>query len=146
MASHKPIPFFDGKAAERFWSKVERHKDGCWPWLGYVMPNGYGKVGLPRSRKVVLAHRRAFELAHGRAPDGVVMHSCDNRCCVNPAHLVEGTQGDNLRDMTAKGRHWQTQKTHCSNGHEFTAVNTYEYIGRNGHRQRQCRTCAWFHS
>lgn len=51
------------------------------------------------------AHRYAYEQAKGPIPDGmVVMHTCDNRKCVNPEHLIVGTQSDNMRDCVAKGR------------------------------------------
>ena len=58
----------------------------------------------------MLAHRAAWEVANGPIPDGegwhgtVVLHTCDNRLCCNPAHLRLGTQADNVRDMDAKGR------------------------------------------
>lgn len=33
-----------------------------------------------------------------------MLHRCDNRACYSLDHLFLGTQQDNLRDMTAKGR------------------------------------------
>ncbi len=31
-------------------------------------------------------------------------HSCDNRWCINPAHITAGTHQDNMDDMTTRGR------------------------------------------
>lgn len=51
------------------------------------------------------AHVLAWELAYGAVPVGLqVCHTCDTPKCVRGDHLFLGTQGDNLRDMWAKGR------------------------------------------
>lgn len=75
----------------------------CWPWKLGADKDGYGLFTFERSR--YRAHRLACELVNGPVRDGeVVMHSCDNRLCCNPAHLSAATQAKNIADMRSKGR------------------------------------------
>ncbi len=89
---------------EHFWRRVRRGKpDECWPWQRAKSPQGYGS--LWQSGTTVEAHRVAYELARGPIPDGmIVLHSCDNPSCCNPAHLRLGTYKDNSEDCFEGGR------------------------------------------
>ena len=71
-------------------------------WLGTKNRGGYGVATLGGS--FALAHRLVHALATGDATAEVVMHTCDNPSCVNPAHLRSGTHMENMADMRAKGR------------------------------------------
>jgi hypothetical protein len=91
-------------ASERFWSKVDK-SGPCWLWTGNTK-NGYGVFHASPRRPHVTAHRFAYEELVGPIPPGMVlMHTCDVRACVDPAHLRLGTARDNMADMVAKGRH-----------------------------------------
>lgn len=69
---------------ERYWAKVDvRGADECWPWLGCIRSSGYGGfVGRQ-------AHRFGYQLVHGPVPDTHdVHHTCRQRHCQNPTHLL----------------------------------------------------------
>lgn len=94
-----------------FWSKVKKLSSGCWEWIGTLTPQGYGHFSYNRGG--VLAHRFSWFLHRGSWPTKpYVCHKCDNRKCVRPGHLFEGTAYDNNHDAIDKGRmrHWGRPK------------------------------------
>jgi hypothetical protein len=54
-------------------------------------------------------HRAVYCEIHGKTLDEIkgfqVMHTCDNRWCINPEHLELGTNQDNVTDKMTKNRH-----------------------------------------
>jgi hypothetical protein len=117
---------------DRFNEKVAKMESGCHEWQGCLMPNGYGQFHL--NGKTAYAHRVAFEIHNGKEPVEFVLHTCDNRKCVNPEHLFVGSFYDNMDDMVSKQRqaHGERNSRHKLNATEVVAirqeVGTHEKI------------------
>ncbi len=101
----------------------------CIEATGARLNSGYVRMPAVGGKRW-LAHRYAYHAAHGPIPPGlVVMHSCDNRPCINPEHLSVGTAKDNVHDMLRKGR------DACVGSRHFGAKMDDESV-------RQVRLCA----
>lgn len=89
-----------------FWKHVSiKSVDECWEWNGTKSRvGGYGRVRRYDGKEFVYAHRVAFLLKNGRYPNGLTRHKCDNKSCVNPSHLTEGTDADNGKDRAVRDR------------------------------------------
>jgi hypothetical protein len=125
-------------------------RDGeCWLWLGAINRRGYPYVKWRgRARR---AHRLAYAEYIGPIPDGLELdHECKRKRCINPWHLAPVTHAVNMargiEAIRAGVIRRTTAKTHCRNGHAFTAENTRIVTRRDGRRARQCRICQGGHN
>lgn len=134
---------FSGKPLkERILSLVQRtnNKD-CWEWQANKNALGYGRLTVGSrtdgSRKTREAHRVSYEAFIGPVPEGKVLdHLCRNPSCANPYHLEPVTTAENIRRGDAGKVH--RDKTHCPQGHAYTADNLYKGSDKNS---RNCKTC-----
>lgn len=92
---------FDGAD---FWQRVHiSSEDECWFWSGGRKASGYGTYYA--NRRSNAAHRVAYALEVAPVlPGFTVRHRCDTPPCVNPSHLVAGTQKQNVEDREERSR------------------------------------------
>ena len=110
------LEFVESRNHARFWEKAcVASGDECWVWGACRDPeSGYGRFGLWWNGKTYTypAHRVALALHTGVAPEHTVVarHDCDNHPCVNPAHLLWGSQKNNIRDAIERDRFQQGER------------------------------------
>lgn len=88
---------------KRIEKNIKKNGLGCWEWQKRINFLGYGQI--KSEKKTELAHRVSYKVFIGEIPENkCVLHTCDNRKCVNPEHLWVGDDIDNAKDRMEKGR------------------------------------------
>jgi hypothetical protein len=137
-----PLP----ELKERLFSYVENLSfltdEDCWNWKGYTTASGYGVVSIKAVPYRV--HRLSFWIFRHYAQgdfivdsDKYLLHSCDNKTCINPSHLRIGTPQDNIND--AKDRKRLASQKGETNGCCTTKVSKVLEVRRmyaEGYEQR----------
>jgi hypothetical protein len=129
-----------GKPLRWLLNSIKIETDECIVWPFYTKPNGYGQINY--FGVVVDVHRLVLHLVTGYklfSSSLDVIHSCDNRPCVNKRHLSPGTRFQNMKDASSKGRLVRESQTSCGRGHPLDETNTY--IAPDG--RRRCKKCRY---
>ena len=75
----------------------------CLEWVRCFTTDGYARMGGN-----VKVHRMVYELTTGEDIQGkVVRHTCDNIKCINPLHLISGTNLENIKDRVERDRSYK---------------------------------------
>lgn len=125
----RSLPMRDG----RTYTKEPKVLAPQWGGRGYAAV----KLRRPGVEKRVVIHREVLKAFVGPCPPGMeACHNNDVRQDNRLTNLRWDTSTANHLDAVANGKHWQTGKTKCPQGHEYNEENTVIY-----RRHRRCRTC-----
>jgi len=82
-------------------------KDGCWIFNGCKDAHGYGRKFY--SGESYSVHKLAYTLSYSNEmikimekDSMLVCHTCSNRACINPEHLILRTPEENMKDILQK--------------------------------------------
>lgn len=91
---------------------IPEPNSGCWIWTRGAGSSGYGHVSSS-----ITAHTASYLVFKGKLPDDqpVVRHTCHNRLCVNPDHLIPGTHKQNTEDGFKSGNMDNSWARHLTN-------------------------------
>jgi len=86
-------------------SKVQKSKfesfinkdnyNNCWIWTGRKDKDGYGRYSLYKANRVAYFLSNPLD-----GQENIIRHTCNNKSCVNPDHLLTGSFHDNSIDIS----------------------------------------------
>lgn len=115
-----------------------KYIDNCWLFQFGKDKEGYGNLTIGgvkyRVNRLSAFIFHKLDLESSEQSNHVL--ECRNKNCWAPWHIYNGTHSDNMKDRVKEGGNYNTNKTHCHRGHEFTKENVYWNKG-----WRVCRKC-----
>lgn len=119
---------------EKFMSKINK-TETCWLWVGTKTVQGYG--AFYTNGRNLKPHRVSYLLFKGPLDCTLVIdHLCRNRICVNPDHLEQVSEIENIYRGTSFAAR-NKSKTHCYRGHPLTDDN----LNNKRKGGRECIKC-----
>ena len=116
---------------DRLMARVDTIGD-CWVFTGRPTKAGYSQVGEGKKGRHY-GHRLAYERLVGPIPEGHVLHhECENKVCVNPAHLTPLPVGDHRSDHEREKGHGLDTCVACG---------ASEWYTRPDGKRRVCKPC-----
>jgi hypothetical protein len=119
---------------------VPKDKSKCWEWTGPVNNAGYGMIKGDRSQNeygMVTVHRAMAKFYCMPIDNTEVQHTCLNKVCVNPDHLVLGNTKTRYERIVKKyGKRFLKPKTpyvECPFCGRTTHVTWYSRVHRDCH-------------
>ena len=99
----------------------------CLIWRHGLNHDGYGVTS--QDGRQVLAHRAAYAISRGSIPPNAqILHMCNRRSCIQPAHLYAGTPQENADDKRAKTEQF------------FTTLSMFE---KHNRLVKECAPYVW---
>ena len=92
--------------------KYELDENGCHICTSHRCSNsGKGYPSIAIKGKYWTLSRYIYTINKGEIPKGLLIrHTCDNKKCINPSHLILGTCKDNKMDSVSRNRHVCAEK------------------------------------
>ena len=105
--------------------KYTKENNGCLEWTKCYNTDGYPRASFDgyENGKV---HRVVWELFNKKSAKGyVIRHTCDNPRCINPNHLLIGTNYDNIQDRQIRDRTYGLKQKDVNTIHTLYESKTY---------------------
>jgi hypothetical protein len=102
----------------------------CWISTKVPSQNGYPYTRI-QNRQTTIARVIFAHLNHPIEKGQVLRHTCDQKKCINPKHMLLGSVSDNVRDAVKRGLN-PKEETHGMAKLRFSDIQAIRTLSANG--------------